>query len=113
MLSSVQQREIRSELLKDLSADNKYDEAGLRLQFKQALLAVARGAGMPDAEVAFIVASSGEKVFHDYAVCGVGQGHGLFALIRVYGALRGPEAATALRDRMQQLAEDSTMGGAS
>ncbi len=111
MLTREQQQEIRGELLKALSRDNKYDEAGVRLQFKQALLKVVRSAGVPDQEVAFIVESSGEKVFRDYAVDGVGQGHGMFALIRVYGMVRGPEAAAALRDRMQQMAEDNTMRG--
>lgn len=113
MLTTEQQQTLRRELLRSLTPGNKYDEAGLRVRFKQTLLSLARKGPLPADDIADLVASSGGDVFRDYAVGGAGGGIGLFALIRVYGDLRGPGPAAELRERMQQLAEENAIRGAS
>ena len=105
MLTSGQQLALRQALLTSLAPGNKYDEAGLHLQIKQALLALARETPRLAGDIDAMAAASGSEVFRDYAVGSAGDGIGLFALIRVYGEVRGPAAAAELRERMQQLAE--------
>ena len=113
MLSSEQQRELRRDILKGLTCENKYDHASLQVQFKQTLIVQARKIPLPEPEVDAIVSSSSNEVFRDYAVGGAGRGAGLLALIRVYGAVRGAGHAGELRERMQQLAEENAIHGPS
>ena len=113
VLTSEQQLSLRLELLKTLTPDSKYDQVGLHVQFKQALLVVARTTASPAVYIDMLVASPGSDVFRRYAIGAAGGGIGLFALIRLYGELRGPDAATELRERMQQLAEENAMRGPS
>ena len=112
MLSAEQQDLVYKKLMAELAPRNAYERDRLRVEFKQAMVAIAREMSLPAAQIDEILATDGGAVFSSYAVLGGGQGIGLFALVRVYRTSRGQDAADELRQRMQDMAERNASPGA-